>query len=92
MRDVEDAAADREVDWLAVLAVVFDEGAGCEGAEDGGGFLRGEGRRRGGSGEGVADVSYEAEEEGVEGGEEGGSGGIVSSGREEKGGGQKERI
>lgn len=80
--DVEDAAADGEVDWLAVLAVEFEEGGGREGAEDGGGLLWGQSRGRGALGEGVADVGYEAEEEGVEGGEEGGPGG-VSGGSEE---------
>lgn len=73
--DVEDAAADGEVDRLAVLAVELEEGGGREGAEDGGGLLRGEGGGRGGACEGVADIGYEADEEGVEGGEEGGPGG-----------------
>lgn len=69
--DVEDAAAHGEVDGSAVLAVVGQERARGEVAEDDGRALLGEGGRRGGSYGGVESVAEEEEEEDVEGGDEG---------------------
>jgi len=66
--DVEDLAADGEVDGLAVVAVVREEGARGEGAEDDRGWAFGEG------GGGLGSEA-EVDEEEEEGGEEEGYGG-----------------
>lgn len=74
-RHVEHAAPHGEVDRPAVGAVVREEGAGREGAEDGGWRLGRQGRqRRALEVERVGGVEEGAEEEDVEGGKEAGAG------------------
>lgn len=70
-RDVEDAAPHGQVDRHAVLAVVGEQCAGREGAEDGGWWLLGDDGRRGGLEGDVEGVAQDEDQEDVEGCDEG---------------------